>query len=69
METSCISNGQMADAHRYPLINIRLDDEDRALLDATMAHEKLTRSDIIRRAIREYAARLGVKVPKKGRGK
>lgn len=44
-----------------------MDDEDRALLEATAAHEKLTMSDIIRRAVREYAARLGVKAPKKAR--
>ena len=56
------------DYHRNPLINVRLDDEDRALLQAVVAHEKLTRSDIIRRAIREYAARLGVKVPKGRKG-
>ncbi len=43
---------------------VRMDAEDRALLEATAAHEKLTMSDIIRRAVREYAARLGVKVPK-----
>jgi hypothetical protein len=49
---------------RDPLMNVRLDDEDRALLEAVAAHEKLSKSDIIRRAIREYAARLGVKLPK-----
>ena len=44
------------------LLNIRLDDEDRALLDACAAKEKLTKSDILRRALRDYAAKLGVTV-------
>jgi uncharacterized protein (DUF1778 family) len=43
-----------------PLFNLRLDDEDRALLEAVATHEKLTKSDVVRRAIRFYAARLGV---------
>jgi hypothetical protein len=42
------------------LLNIRMDDEDRALLDACSAKEKLTKSDILRRALRAYAASLGV---------
>lgn len=49
-----------------PLFNFRLDDDDRALLEALAAHEKLTRSDVVRRAIRAYAAQLGVKAPKAG---
>ena len=51
-------------SERDPLINVRLDEEDRALLEAVSAHEKLTKSDIIRRAIRHYAEHLGVKPPK-----
>jgi Ribbon-helix-helix protein, copG family len=43
-----------------PLLSFRFDAEDRALLDACSAHEKLTKSDIVRRALREYAAKLGV---------
>jgi uncharacterized protein (DUF1778 family) len=43
-----------------PHIAIRLDAEDRALLDACAAKEKLTKSDILRRALRAYAAELGV---------
>ena len=42
------------------LLNIRMDDEDRALLDACSAKEKLTKSDILRRALRAYAAEIGV---------
>jgi hypothetical protein len=42
------------------LIALRLDDEDMALLDACCAKEKLTKSDILRRGLRAYAASLGV---------
>lgn len=52
----------MPDDVRDPLFSFRLDAEDRALLDAVSAHEKLTKSDVLRRGLREYAARLGVKV-------
>jgi hypothetical protein len=44
------------------LLNIRMDDEDRAVLDACAAAEKLTKSDILRRALRAYAKSLGVTV-------
>lgn len=47
-----------------PLFNFRLDDEDRALLDALSAAEKLTRSDVLRRAMRLYAKHIGVEQPK-----
>lgn len=43
-----------------PHIGLRLDDEDRALLEACAAREKLSKSDILRRALRAYAAGLGV---------
>lgn len=43
-----------------PHIAIRLDDEDRALLAACSAAEKLTKSDILRRALRDYAKKIGV---------
>lgn len=53
-----------------PHIGLRLDAEDRALLDACSAKEKLSKSDILRRALREYAVRLGVQAePKRGRRK
>lgn len=52
-----------------PLFNMRLDAEDRALLDALCLCEKLNKSDIVRRAIRAYAKELGVKVPKVARKK
>ncbi len=48
-----------------PHIGLRLDKEDRALLDACSAKEKLSKSDILRRALREYAARLGVEATAK----
>lgn len=43
-----------------PHLGLRLDTEDRALLVACAVKEKLTKSDIIRRAIRLYAKRLGI---------
>ena len=54
-----------------PHIGLRLDAEDRALLEACSAREKLSRSDILRRALREYAQRLGVtaEAPKRVRSK
>ncbi len=53
-----------------PHIGLRLDAEDRALLEGCAAKEKLSKSDILRRALREYAVRLGVKAePARGRRK
>lgn len=54
-----------------PLFVIRLDAEDRALLEACAAKEKLTMSDTTRRAIRAYAVHLGVEAttPKRGKRK
>jgi hypothetical protein len=47
---------------------LRLDPDDEAILEALCKYERLTQSDIIRRAIRHYAHELGVvdtpKVPK-----
>lgn len=51
------------------LFNIRLDDEDRALLDACAAKDKLSRSDVIRRALRAYAETIGAKPEAKPRGR
>lgn len=50
--------------HGDPLFNLRLDPRDKALLDAMVEHERLTKSDVVRRAIRHYAEHLGVKQPK-----
>ncbi len=44
------------------LVNVRMDQEDRELLDACAAFQKLSKSDIMRLALRQYAARLGVTV-------
>lgn len=54
-----------------PHIGLRFDAEDRALLEACAAKEKLTRSDILRRALRAYAKTLGVELepPKRQRPK
>jgi hypothetical protein len=43
----------------YNLVVV-LDEEDRSLLRRTADHEKLTMADIVRRALRQYARRLGV---------
>jgi uncharacterized protein (DUF1778 family) len=43
-----------------PHMAIRLDAEDRALLEACAKTEKLTKSDILRRALRAYAKSIGV---------
>ncbi|HVW29487.1 MAG TPA: ribbon-helix-helix protein, CopG family [Polyangiaceae bacterium] len=53
-----------------PHIGLRLDTEDRALLEACSKAEKLNKSDIIRRALRDYAKKLGVAAePTRGRRK
>lgn len=49
-----------------PLFPLGLDAEDRALLEATAKAEKLTRSDVLRRALRDYAKRFEVMAPTKG---
>lgn len=54
----------MADDNRDPLFSMRLDEEDRALLEAVSKAEKLTKSDVLRRGLRDYAARIGVKIPR-----
>lgn len=45
-----------------PIHSVKLDEEDVALLEAVIRYEKLTKSDVIRRAIRTYASQLGVTV-------
>lgn len=42
------------------LFNVRLDEEDLGLLESCAEREKLTKSDILRRALRAYAAGIGV---------
>ena len=43
-----------------PNVIVRMDHDDKAILNKLIAFEKLTRSDVIRRAIRAYARQLGV---------
>ena len=50
---------------RTALTAIRFDDEDRELLAACSAAEKLTKADTLRRALRLYADHLGVKLKKR----
>jgi hypothetical protein len=47
------------------VVCVRFDHDDHRLLDALVEMERLKRSDVIRRAVRAYAARLGVKPKKK----
>ena len=42
------------------LFTLNLDDQDRDLLDRVSAAEKLTKSDILRIALRRYAKELGL---------
>jgi hypothetical protein len=55
----------------YTAVSVRLDEEDAALLEAAQRVEKLTASDLIRRALRHYVREaLHLDTPKpKGRGK
>lgn len=64
MERHGIYQETMPDAHRDPHFAIRLDAEDRALLDAVSKAVKLSKSDVLRIGLREYASRVGVKPPK-----
>ena len=51
-------------AEKNPTIGIRFTPEELALLDALMATEERSRSDVVRRAVRAYAEKLGVKPSK-----
>jgi hypothetical protein len=42
------------------MVSLRLEGEDAQLLTALIEAERLSRSDVVRRAIRAYAAQLGV---------
>jgi metal-responsive CopG/Arc/MetJ family transcriptional regulator len=46
---------------KNPTIGIRFTPEELALLDALMAAEERSRSDVVRRAVRAYAEKLDVK--------
>jgi predicted DNA-binding protein len=51
-----------------PIVGIRFSPEELALLEALAAHEERTKSDVVRRAVRAYAEKLGVgPKPKKKR--
>lgn len=45
-----------------PIVGLRLSPDELALLEAIAAHEERSRSDVVRRAIRAYAEKLGVSV-------
>ena len=44
---------------------IRLDSEEKKLLERISEHEDLARADVVRRAMRHYAVHLGMSVPKR----
>lgn len=54
---------------RMPMTAFRLDNEHRQLLELTAQHERLSMADTVRRAIRFYAASVGVKLPQAKRAK
>lgn len=54
----------MTEAERDPVFAVRLDEEHQAILEALTAHERLGKSDVFRRALRFYAEKLGIKLPK-----
>ena len=47
-------------ANLHPQFAVRLDDEDRELLAEVAKTEKLSRSEILRRGLRQYARELKV---------
>ena len=50
-------------ATQYPVVSIKLRPVDEATMRALEDAELLSRSDIVRRALRHYAQALGIKVP------
>jgi hypothetical protein len=50
-------------ATNYPVVSIKLRPIDEATMKALEDVELLSRSDIVRRALRHYACSLGIKVP------
>jgi len=50
-------------ATNYPVVSIKLRPVDEATMRALEDAELLSRSDIVRRALRHYAQALGIKVP------
>ena len=48
----------------YEMVSARFERDDLETLEALMAKERLSRSDVIRRAVRAYAEKLGV-LPKR----
>jgi hypothetical protein len=56
-------------ATNYPIVSIKLRPMDEATMRALEDAELLSRSDIVRRALRHYASSLGLKVPSPKRPK
>lgn len=54
---------------RNPVVGVRFDPSEIELLEALAAQEERSRSDVVRRAVRAYAEKLGVKVKPAKRAK
>lgn len=61
----CITLGKMSG--EATTVSVRLELGDLTLLQRLERFEHLRRSDVIRRALRAYAAQLGVSTPKRHR--
>ena len=48
-----------------PVVGVRLTKQETELLDQIAEHEERTRSDVVRRALRDYAVKLGLLAQKK----
>ena len=55
----------MAKADNDTMVTVRFEGDDLQTLDALVEFERLTRSDVIRRAVRAYGIQLGVAAPPK----
>jgi metal-responsive CopG/Arc/MetJ family transcriptional regulator len=48
----------------FVMVSVRFEGEDLKVLDGLIEAERLSRSDVIRRAVRAYAEQLGVLKPR-----
>jgi metal-responsive CopG/Arc/MetJ family transcriptional regulator len=54
---------------RNPIVGIRFPTDELEVLDALAAYEERSRSDVVRRAVRAYAEKLGIKTGSKAKRK
>jgi hypothetical protein len=60
IESMPMKKKQKRAPRKRPLFMIKFDHEDRAMLDEASRVEKLTRSDVLRRALRAYYRKLRI---------